>query len=267
MFTSKERDSETGLDFFGARYMSSAQGRFTSPDWSAKPQPVPYASLDDPQSLNLYAYVRNNPLSRIDPDGHTNCSGDYAQGVGCQYIINWNAEHGISPSAKKSDAPGVPARLPGGAYVPGPKSPTGKMMSPSADLSNVARAGKRTKQGFQILLTTGDGSAAIPYLIQALGTAVGTGGDFDYQRVGPQSDVVTGGFQQLRQFKAVSNFNVGLFSQQAGLTLDETLGTAATFFKLFSTNKDRSGPLGMDPETYNFTVRGYQAGESGAYDK
>jgi len=31
-FTSKERDAESGLDFFGARYMSSAQGRFTSPD-------------------------------------------------------------------------------------------------------------------------------------------------------------------------------------------------------------------------------------------
>jgi len=56
-FTSKERDSETGLDFFGARYVSSAQGRFTSPDWSTKPQPVPYADLTNPQSLNLYAYI------------------------------------------------------------------------------------------------------------------------------------------------------------------------------------------------------------------
>jgi len=34
------------------------------------PQPVPYADLNDPQSLNLYAYVRNNPLSKVDPDGH-----------------------------------------------------------------------------------------------------------------------------------------------------------------------------------------------------
>ena len=45
-------------------------GRFMSPDWSAKEDPVPYASLDDPQSLNLYGYVRNNPLARTDPDGH-----------------------------------------------------------------------------------------------------------------------------------------------------------------------------------------------------
>ncbi len=53
-----------------ARYYNSATGRFLSPDWSAKVMPVPYAKLDDPQSLNLYAYVRNNPLSRIDADGH-----------------------------------------------------------------------------------------------------------------------------------------------------------------------------------------------------
>jgi hypothetical protein len=45
-------------------------GRFLSPDWSAKIEPVPYSKLDDPQSLNLYSYVRNNPLSRVDPDGH-----------------------------------------------------------------------------------------------------------------------------------------------------------------------------------------------------
>src|SRR5580704_4048944 len=68
--TGKERDAETGLDYFGARYYSGAQGRFTSPDWSPAPQAVPYADLSDPQTLNLYGYVRNNPLSRRDTDGH-----------------------------------------------------------------------------------------------------------------------------------------------------------------------------------------------------
>ena len=60
-FTGKERDAETGLDFFGARYMSSAQGRFTSPD-------APFADQRsvDPQSWNLYAYGRNNPLRFVD---------------------------------------------------------------------------------------------------------------------------------------------------------------------------------------------------------
>ena len=48
----------------------SGMGRFMSPDWSAKPEAVPYSSLGNPQSLNLYAYVNNNPLSKTDPDGH-----------------------------------------------------------------------------------------------------------------------------------------------------------------------------------------------------
>ena len=71
--TGKERDAESGNDYFGARYYASTMGRFMSPDWSAKVMPVPYAKLDNPQSLNLYSYVWNNPLSRNDPDGHYKC--------------------------------------------------------------------------------------------------------------------------------------------------------------------------------------------------
>ena len=80
-FTGKERDAETGLDYLGDRYFSSAQGRFTSPDWSATPEPVPYANLSDPQTLNLYTYVRNNPLSRTDTDGHADCGGEKSKSV------------------------------------------------------------------------------------------------------------------------------------------------------------------------------------------
>lgn len=69
-FTGKERDSEDNLDYFGARYYSSTMGRWMSPDWADKPEAVPYADLSDPQSLNLYGYVRNNPMSKADADGH-----------------------------------------------------------------------------------------------------------------------------------------------------------------------------------------------------
>jgi hypothetical protein len=51
------------------------------PDWSARAEPVPYAELPDPQSLNLYSYVRNNPLSRTDPAGHYLCNGDECKQV------------------------------------------------------------------------------------------------------------------------------------------------------------------------------------------
>jgi RHS repeat-associated protein len=70
-FTGKERDAETsnsamgdGLDYFGARYFSAAQGRFTSPD-----KPFADQHPEDPQSWNLYSYVTNNPLRFIDRNG------------------------------------------------------------------------------------------------------------------------------------------------------------------------------------------------------
>jgi RHS repeat-associated protein len=69
-FTGKERDSESGLDNFGARYHASSLGRLMTPDWAAKPVTVPYAKFGDPQTLNLYVYVRNNPLGTADLDGH-----------------------------------------------------------------------------------------------------------------------------------------------------------------------------------------------------
>jgi len=69
-FTGKERDTETNLDDFEARYYSSQFGRFHSADWSAIPAPVPYADLGNPQTLNLYAYVKNNPMNLTDPTGH-----------------------------------------------------------------------------------------------------------------------------------------------------------------------------------------------------
>jgi RHS repeat-associated protein len=69
-FTGKERDAETGFDYFGARYYGNWYGRFLSADWAAKPEAVPYSDLQDPQSLNLYSYVKNIPTTRFDADGH-----------------------------------------------------------------------------------------------------------------------------------------------------------------------------------------------------
>jgi RHS repeat-associated protein len=75
--TGKERDAESGLDYFGARYYGSSMGRWMSPDWSAKQEPVPYSKLDNPQTLNLYSYVQNNPLSNLDDDGHATIEVKY----------------------------------------------------------------------------------------------------------------------------------------------------------------------------------------------
>ncbi|MHB8484496.1 MAG: RHS repeat-associated core domain-containing protein [Candidatus Acidiferrales bacterium] len=69
-FEGKERDLETGDDNFGARYYRSTLGRWLSADWSSIPAPVPYANLTNPQTLNLYAMVSDNPETFADLDGH-----------------------------------------------------------------------------------------------------------------------------------------------------------------------------------------------------
>jgi RHS repeat-associated protein len=71
-FTGKERDTETGNDDFGARYYSNRFGRWLSADWSSVPVAVavPYANLTNPQTLNLYAMVSDDPESFADLDGH-----------------------------------------------------------------------------------------------------------------------------------------------------------------------------------------------------
>ena len=79
LFTGKERDAESGLDYFGARYYGSSMGRFMSPDDGEDQHP------SNPQSWNLYSYGRNNPLIGTDDDGNTYnvCSAD---GKSCSNI-------------------------------------------------------------------------------------------------------------------------------------------------------------------------------------
>ena len=133
-FTGKERDAESGLDNFGARYYGSSMGRFMSPDWSGQEEPVPYAKLGDPQSLNLYSYVNNNPLVHIDLDGHSaatdadasacaaaNASGNYCS----QSQQNQGAEQDSKLMAQQlGQDPTLPT-----AVAPPPPSLVGSLMN------------------------------------------------------------------------------------------------------------------------------------------
>jgi RHS repeat-associated protein len=80
-FTGKERDTETGLDNFGARYYASSMGRFVSADPSGLLAQKP----ESPQSWNLYAYARNSPVIFLDPNGldcvYANDTGDDVESI------------------------------------------------------------------------------------------------------------------------------------------------------------------------------------------
>jgi RHS repeat-associated protein len=93
-FEGKERDTETGNDDFGARYYTSRFGRWLSADWSSVPVPVPYANLTNPQTLNLYAMVADDPESFADLDGHCEedaCVLESAAGYIILKAIAWTA--------------------------------------------------------------------------------------------------------------------------------------------------------------------------------
>ena len=85
-FTGKERDSETGLDYFEARYYTAWLGRFSTTDPLALSNGTP-----DPQRWNRYAYCRNNPLNRIDSDGRQE-----SMAYGAQILNNPVAHEGYS---------------------------------------------------------------------------------------------------------------------------------------------------------------------------
>jgi RHS repeat-associated protein len=102
-FTGKERDDETGtagghdgLDYFGARYDSSKIGRWLTPDWAVKEEPIPYAKMDMPQSMNLYVYVGNNPLTSVDADGHLGSEWHF----GITLVAALVTDHGVGESLK-----------------------------------------------------------------------------------------------------------------------------------------------------------------------
>jgi RHS repeat-associated protein len=64
-FTGKERDAETGLDYFGARYYAQRLGRLTTVDPALDLE----SALLDPQRWNRYSYALNAPGNFVDPDG------------------------------------------------------------------------------------------------------------------------------------------------------------------------------------------------------
>jgi RHS repeat-associated protein len=135
-FGGYEEDTETGLDFAQARYMSAAQGRFTSVDpLLASGNPV------NPKTWNRYAYTLNNPLRYVDPTGLVTeylnnghgPGGDAPKGGGSVSIGGWGSGKGKSLYTSYSQDPVQPPVLPKlpNIALPGPTTFGGGEATPS----------------------------------------------------------------------------------------------------------------------------------------
>jgi RHS repeat-associated protein len=127
----KERDAETGLDYFGARYYSGALGRFTSPD-------APFADQHpaNPQSWNLYSYGRNNPLANVDVNGNQSVPAKVQQ------MLEKYAPSALATFSKVSRMVTITQKILGGMHdigmlpamsIPGPNSPPAEIEQANAN--------------------------------------------------------------------------------------------------------------------------------------
>jgi hypothetical protein len=254
---------------------ADSQGLSTNPTalvggGSLSPPAAGLATLDATASENLIPaphvdgggltparYDASDPPNRPDPsvippDASQNTSSDD------DFQLARSAQaQAPQPQTPTDTSPGEVVVLPDGSTIPDPKSSTGKVMAPTPDLSAVAAAGRRT--GFMhraMLINPLSAGAAPAWMVANLRANVSHGGTFDYQRRGGQF---------LHQFTPVSNVNVGLFAQQAGMSLKETLATAGLYARLFSSNAKDSEPYGLDPDQPKYITAGFRIGESGAF--
>lgn len=111
-FTGKERDSESGLDNFGARYNASSMGRFMTPD----PKSLSLRHLFNPQKLNKYSYVVNNPMSFFDPNGMEEVTITYRTFIPASSVTvlgktNGGDNRGFSTDANASSRTSISIRI------------------------------------------------------------------------------------------------------------------------------------------------------------
>ena len=252
---------------YGAGLPFSIEQQFPRPFGSAAQAPVSAAAIStsndaapmpmavDPNVIRVGGDITANPSNgeQKSSDSPAVQKPDDSSGLEQAQLQDGQAQ--ISGAERG----GVAVVLPDGSTLPNEDSPTGTVLSPVPDLSDVAAAGR--KAGFihrSMLLNPLTAIGAPAFMVWALRDNLHQGGNFDYQRQGGQF---------LRQYTPVSNVNVGLFAQQAGLTLEETLAIAGLYARLHSRNARPDLPYGLNEYQRKFTTMGYQIGERRLFGK
>ena len=267
-FTGKQRDTESTLDYFWARHYSSTLGRWMSPD----PSGIASADLGNPQTLNLYGYVANNPLSHIDPLGlaiqyscslssPSDSSGSGSSGIGSDgsivqtVVVNsgtqtcTSVDDGLGgPTGFLPQHPSPPTQhfdLP--ILIPDPCANSTLTAAGVNVRKSIAQANRRTVAGaFLGLLVSGD---PISGALAGYASAVHTGGPQDYkdsQGPGTHAQRVDAG-----------NISYGVTCQFGTHFCQFAAGAAQTI----SLHPDPNGTLrtGFDTPSDNSSIRQGQA--------
>jgi RHS repeat-associated protein len=172
-FTGKVRDSETGNDYFGARYYSDATGRWISPD-----RPFADQHPANPQSWNLYAYTLNNPLNNVDTNGLENLPAVVAKQMLQKYapeaaglaLSRWNGAYALARAVNTVErAIGLGGLIPPQVYAANPKTSAAEISQANAVVkmtgNDVLLLDNPQQQGFDALQIVGgmiDMKGAIP---------------------------------------------------------------------------------------------------------
>jgi len=249
------RDSDNAEQTTAASKLASA-GPDASPLLSRFAQPRSALRLaQNPASTND-ATLPDTPVR-----GSTSASQGNTVGAGSSANAVAKDESG-TPGAANA---GVPVKLPDGTVPRGFKDlPT--ILSPVPDLSPVAEAGKKAGIRFREI-EEGRGFYgtldAWKFMYDALRDNLGHGGAFDYQR--RKND--QGSFTFLDQFRGVANYNVGLFCQQAGFSLDQTFAMARTYALTHSDIRRLPSAYYLDDFNKYYIQQGWKAGQSGVFGR
>ncbi len=251
-FTGQERDGETNLDFFQARYLSSGLGRFMSPD--------PHnagAAMKNPQSWNAYAYVMGNPLNSVDPtgtdtittppplpppcqDGDPNCSvtvyggspdpistdpGGVCSVLDCGIFTFSVTGYGVAPRPVQTES-----SQSGGTILQNPPRTPNYCASQGGALSpaQYAAEGKRMAAGLAIISQGSGYDVAMSFGAGILAAQFSRGSELDAQTKASGTE-----YQKV----AYGNYAFGAFFAGTGASLNEALSAANAYGNIQQTFK------------------------------
>jgi RHS repeat-associated protein len=252
-FTGQEKDNETGLNYYGARYYNSDLKRFTQPD--------PFIQdIYNPQSLNRYTYALNNPLKYTDPTGHvsiTNIFNSVAKAVNSVVKAVSGAVSTVKKVASTVSSAANSATKAVSAFVSNAAKPQGQGLStynlPSNSVPNNAKVNLPNQSGSNVNVQNGYNSTKSVSIGFSVGEGFSRGGGVKFGETG-SAIYGTGGRGTALDGPSFGGKKLGTPLSWSAIISDEPIkpgiNGSMTISYLFAiqVSMDPSYPLGIKPE-------------------